>query len=99
MLPPDSVLHPRDPEATSSPDPDETSETLNDVDPVVSEWLRLASMDRQSPDFLPLLSSLVENGDHAPTVKLQDKDARAVLGVLVEVRRLHATERESPGNG
>ena len=98
MLPPDPAPHACDPETTSSPDPNETSETLNDVDPVVSEWLRLASMDRQSPDFLPLLSSLVENGDHAPTVKLQDKDARTVLGVLVEVRCLHATERESPGN-
>ena len=65
---------------------------------LVSEWLRLASMDRQSPDFLPLLSSLVEKGDHAPTVKLKDIDARTALGVLVEVHRSPATERELPRN-
>ena len=92
MLPPGSASHPCDPEITSSPTPNETSEALNDMKPVVSEWLRLASMDRQSPDFLPLLSTLVKN-DHTPTVKLQGNDARIVLSVLVEVRRLLDTER------
>ena len=101
MVPASPAPHPRDPETTSSPTPNGTSEALDDMDPVVSKWLQLASMDRQSLapmdqqsfSFLCLLWFLVKEGDHAPTVKLQDNDARIALGVLVEVRSSLATER------
>ena len=92
MLPPNPAPQPCDPETTSSPTSSGTSEGFGNIDPVVSGWLRLASIDRRSPDFLPLLSSLVWNGGRTPTVKLQGNNAKTVLGVLVEVRRSLATE-------
>lgn len=68
------------------------------VDPVTGGWLLFASMDRQSPDFLPLLSSLVEKTDHPSIAKLQGNDAEVTLGILVEVGHSLAVERELPDN-
>lgn len=76
-----------DPEAAPSSTVNEPSGTLNSVDPVASAWLQLASMDRQSPDFLPLLSSLVGKRHHPSTVRLGGNDAEITLGALVEVSR------------
>ena len=42
-------------------------------------------MDRQSPDFLPLLLSLTRGTDCSSTIKLRGDDAKATLGVLDEV--------------
>ena len=42
-------------------------------------------MDQQSPDFLPLLSSLTAKFNRSLTTKLLDDDARIVLSVMDEV--------------
>ena len=42
-----------DPGATSSPAPDDSPEVPPNVNPIVSRWQRLTSIDRQSPRFLP----------------------------------------------
>ena len=51
----------------------------------VLQWQKLASMDRESPDFLPLLSSLTADEDRALTAKLSGDDARVVLDRMDEV--------------
>ena len=98
MLPPDPAPPSCDSETSPSSTPNEPSETPKSVDPVVSEWLRLASMDRQSPNFVPLLSSLVEEINHPSTVKLQGNGAEVTLSALVEVCRSFTEEREPPDN-
>ena len=70
---------------SSDPD-DDLPEVPSILEPIVSEWQRLASMDKQSPDFLFLLSTLTTGVDRPSTIKLQDENARIVLGVLDEVR-------------
>ena len=65
-----------------------TSTTPEDppaLPPIVSEWQRLVSMNSQSPDFLPLLSTLTTGVNRSSTIKLQDENARIVLGALDEV--------------
>ena len=63
--------------------PDDSPEDPPDV--IVAQWQRLASMDPQSPDFLPLLSSLTTDDDRSPTIKFCGDDARVTLGVIDEV--------------
>jgi len=72
---------------TSRATPNEPPEVFT-IDPVASEWQKLASMDRQSLDFLPLLSTLTAGGNQSPTTKLRGENARIVLSVLDEVGRL-----------
>jgi len=73
-----------DPGMTSSVTPDDPPEALV-MDPIASEWQRLASMDQQSPDFLPLLSTLTVGGNQSPTTNLRGENARIVLSTLDEV--------------
>jgi len=97
-LSPTSPAH--DPEATSSPAPNDTPEVLPDtVDPIVSQWRRLASMDRQSPDFPSLLSSLITGTNRSSTIKLRSHDAKITLDALDQVGCSLAIAREwSSGN-
>ena len=74
-----------DPGTTSSATLNDSPEVLYIVDPIASEWQRLASMDRQSPDYLPSLSTLIVGGNQSPTTKLRDENARIALSALDEV--------------
>ena len=74
-----------DPGTTSSTTPNDPPEVLSTVDPIASEWQRLASMDRQSSDFLPLLSILTAKANQSSTINLRGENARIVLSALVEV--------------
>ena len=67
------------------------------IDPIASEWQRLASMDQQSPGFLSLLSTLTTGGNQSPTTKLRGENARIVLSALDEVGHLF-TAAEWPDN-
>ena len=60
--------------------------------PIVSRWQQLASMDQQSPDFLPLLSSLIAEVNRSSTTKLYGDDARITLSVMDEVSSTCATK-------
>jgi len=73
-----------DPGTTYPATPDDPPEALI-MDPIASEWQKLASMDRQSLDFLPLLSTLTAGGNQSPTTKLRGENARIVLNALDEV--------------
>jgi len=53
--------------------------------PIVSQWQHLASMDRQSPDFLPLLSALTAGADRPSTTALRDNGAEIALGAMDDV--------------
>jgi len=44
--------------------------------PIVLLWQHLASMDRQSPDFLPLLSTLTAGDNRLSTTTLRDNGCR-----------------------
>ncbi|KAF9644426.1 kinase-like protein [Thelephora ganbajun] len=55
------------------------------LSPIVSRWQQLASMDQQSPGFLPLLSSLTAEHNRSSTTKLHGNDARVTLNVMDEV--------------
>ena len=57
------------------------------IELILSEWQRLVSMDGQSPDFLSLLSTLTVGVNRSSIIKLQDENARIVLGALDEVGR------------
>lgn len=57
--------------------------------PVVSRWRRLASMERKSPDFLPLLSSLSDEANRSLTTELCGDDARVALGIIDEVSSVY----------
>ena len=83
MSKPDPTPPTHDPGMISSPAPSHPSE--EDMDPITSQWQRLASMERQSPDFLPLLLSLVRGTDRSSTMKLRGDDAKATLGALDEI--------------
>ena len=74
-----------DPGTTSSATSDGLPEVLPITDPIAYEWQRLASMDPQSPDFLPLLSTLTAGGNQSPTTELRDESARIVLSALDKV--------------
>ena len=76
---------PSDPGTTSPGTPNDSPEILPIVDPIASGWQRLASMDRHSPDFLPLLSILAAKDNQSSTIKLRGEDARIALSALVEV--------------
>ena len=69
---------------SSDPD-DDFPEVPSIPESIVSEWQRLASIDKESPDFLSLLSTLMTDVDRPSTIKLQDENARIVLGILDEV--------------
>ena len=49
---------------------------------IVSQWRHLASVDEQSPDFGPLLSSLTAQDTRSLTVKLCRADAKATLNIM-----------------
>ena len=55
------------------------------MDPIASQWQRLASMDRQSPDFSSLLSSLITGTNRSSTTKLRGDDAKVTLDALDQV--------------
>lgn len=55
------------------------------MDPIASKWRGLASMEQDSPDFIPLLSSLITGDDHLPTTKLRDGSAKVALDALDKV--------------
>jgi len=48
-------------------------------------WKHLASMDRQSPDFLPLLITLTAAANRPLMTTLRDDDARITLSAMDEV--------------
>ena len=52
---------------------------------IVPRWQQLASMDQQSPDFLPLLSSLTAEVNRSSTTMLNGDDARITLSVMDKV--------------
>ena len=83
---------------TSSTIPDDPPEVPPILDPIVSEWQRLASMDGQSPNFLPLLSTLTTGDNQSSTIKLQDENARIVLGALDEVGRPLTVVKQPDGD-
>lgn len=64
---------------------DDPREDQPDVNRIVSRWQDLASMDQQSPDFLPLLSSLTTGDHRSPTINLCGADARDTLSIMDEV--------------
>jgi hypothetical protein len=68
------------------------------MDPIASQWQRLASMKRQSLDFLPLLLSLTIGINRTSTTKLQGNDAKVALDVLDEVGFRFALARRSGSN-
>ena len=82
----------------SSTAPDGPREVPPIHDPIVSKWQRLASMDRQSPDFLPLLSTLTTGDSRSSTINLQDENARIVLGALDEVSRPLTVVKQPDGD-
>lgn len=57
---------------------------------IVSQWQWLAAMDRQSPDFLPLLSFLIAKDKRSLTAGLRGDDAGVTLGLIDEVSPLLA---------
>ena len=77
------------PGTISSPTPNDSPEVLPSVlpsvHPIVSRWQRLASMDRQSSDFLPLLLSLTTGANRSSTTALRDDDAKITLSTLDQV--------------
>ena len=72
---------------SSSLTPDDPPEILPIVDPVACQWQQLALADRQSPDFLPLLSLLTTGTNRSSTIALRGDNAKVVLGALDEVSR------------
>ena len=73
------------PHPGSMPASNNTLEVPPDVGPTVSQWQRLASTDRRSPDFLPLFLSLTTEASRSSTTKLRGDDAKITLGALDEV--------------
>ena len=55
------------------------------MDPIASKWKQLASMDRQSPGFLPLILFLIAGANRPLTIRLRGNDAKITLGALDEV--------------
>lgn len=86
-----------DPGTISSPTSNDPSE-YNDVDPIASQWQQLASMDRQSPDFLPLLSSLIGGTNCSSTIELRGEDAKVTLSALDEVGYPFVVTKEWSGS-
>lgn len=86
----------RSPETTSPRGPDNPLAVISTVDPIASKWQQLASMDRRSPDFPPLLSSLTTGDNRIPTTKLRGDDAKIALGALDEVGFMTVVARERP---
>ena len=98
-LPPDPTSPTYDPGSgtTYPPSPNDSPEVLSSEDPIVSLWQRFASMDRQSPHFLPLLLSLTTGIIRSSTTALRGDDAKIALGALDEVGRPFFEAREWPG--
>ena len=63
---------------------DDPREDQPDVNRIVSRWQDLASMDQQSPDFHPLLSSLTAGDHRSTTINLCGADARDTLSIMDE---------------
>jgi len=82
MLQPDSALLLHSSEAAAPGCP---PEVLSDTVPIVLRWQQLASMDRQSPAFLHLLSSLTAEENRSLTTKLRFENARVTLNIIDEV--------------
>ena len=72
-------------ETTPPRGPDKPQTLIPSVDPIASKWQQLASTDQQSPDFLPLLSSLTTGANRSLTIRLRGDDAKIALGALDEV--------------
>jgi len=70
--------------------PNDPPEVLSDASLIVSRWQQLTSIDRQSPDFPPLLSSLTADGNRSSTTGLCGEDARVTLNMIDEVRSVFA---------
>ena len=60
-------------------------EVLACANPTVSQWQRLASTDRQSANFSPLLSSLIAQDNSSSTTMLFDADAEVILDIMDQV--------------
>ena len=92
-LGPTSPAH--DSETVVSPTPDDPPEVLPDTeDPIVSQWQRLASMDRQSPEFPSLLLSLITGTNRSSTTELRGDDAKIALDSLDQVGCSFAVVKE-----
>jgi len=66
------------------------------IDPITSQWKRLAAMGRESPDFLRLLPSLITGTNRSSTIKLRGDDAAIALGALDEASCSFVVVREYP---
>ena len=55
------------------------------TDLIVSQWQQLASIDKNSPGFFPLLSELAARANRSKTVKLRGHNARVILGIMDDV--------------
>jgi hypothetical protein len=80
------------PETISPPAPNDPSEDSPDMNPIVSQWQRLASMDGLSHEFLPLLSSLIIGTNRSSTTNLRGDDAKITLGALDDVSYSFSTK-------
>lgn len=78
---------------TTSSTPIESTECLLDIDPIASKWQELASMDQYSPNFIPLLSSLITGAGHLSTTKLRNGSAKITLDALDKVNYLLVISR------
>jgi hypothetical protein len=85
MSQPNHTLPLYTPETTSLSAPNDPPEDPSDMNPIVSQWRRLASMDGRSQDFLPLLSSLITGTNRSSTTDLRGDDAKITLGALDDV--------------
>ena len=61
---------------------DDLHGVLSGASPIVSQWQRIVSMDQQSPNFLPLLSSLTTRDSRSSIVKLSRADAKVTLNIM-----------------
>ena len=82
---PDPAVPLHNPGETLLPAPDTSPEVPPDMTPIFLQWQKLTSIGRESPDFLPLLSSLTAEVNRSSTVKLCGDDARIALSVTDEV--------------
>ena len=67
------------------PPPDDSPEAPGVEIPIVPRWRQLASTDPESPDFRPLLSSLIAEAGRSSTTTLRGDDARDVLSIIDKV--------------
>ena len=68
------------------------------MDPIVFQWQRLASMNRQAPDFPSLLSSLITGTNRSSTAELRGDDAKITLDSLDQVGFSFVVARKRSGS-